>query len=102
MRDGRLGDGKAGVFARGMTDASRITDHASLATLLERLRGRYGSMPWRPHGDALTELVLTILSQHTNDTNSGGAFASMQRAFPSWDDMLRADDNALAESIRRG
>jgi endonuclease III len=72
------------------------------SVLITRLRGRYGSMPWRPHGDGLTELVLTILSQHTNDTNSGGAFASMQRAFPSWDDVLRADDNALAESIRRG
>lgn len=74
----------------------------ALSPLLARLRRQYGEMPWRPHGDALTELVLTILSQHTNDTNSGGAFAAMQQAFPSWDDVLAAGDEALAESIRRG
>ena len=73
-----------------------------IAMIMARLRARYGAMPWRPHGDAVTELVLTILSQHTNDTNSGGAFAAMQRAFPSWDDVLAADPDALVASIRRG
>lgn len=69
---------------------------------LRRLRTRFGPLRWRPHGDPLTELVLTILSQHTNDTNSGRAFASMQRHFPTWDDVLTADPEALAESIRQG
>jgi endonuclease-3 len=70
--------------------------------VLARLRPRYGPLVWRPHGDALTELVLTILSQHTNDTNSGRAFATMQRAYPTWDDVLAAEPAALAESIRGG
>jgi endonuclease-3 len=47
-------------------------------------------------------LVLTILSQHTNDTNSGKAFATMQARFPSWDGVLRAKPAALIESIRLG
>lgn len=72
------------------------------AQVVTRLRGRYGQMRWRPHGDALTELVLTILSQHTNDTNSGRAFASMQRSYPAWDDVLDAEPQGLIESIRSG
>jgi endonuclease-3 len=63
---------------------------------------RFGPLRWRPHGDPLTELVLTILSQHTNDTNSGRAFASMQRSFPTWDAVLAAEPSALADSIRQG
>lgn len=66
------------------------------------MRSRFGPLRWRPHGDPLTELILTILSQHTNDTNSGRAFASMQRRFPTWDDVLNADPAALAGSIRQG
>jgi endonuclease-3 len=70
--------------------------------ILRRLRSRYGPLRWRPHGDGLTELVLTILSQHTNDMNSGRAFASMQRAFPTWDEVLAAEPAALADCIRQG
>jgi endonuclease-3 len=75
---------------------------AGCRNVLARLRGRYGGLCWRPHGDAMTELVLTILSQHTNDANSGRAFANMQRLFPSWDAVLAADPAALADSLRAG
>src|SRR5262245_41475264 len=85
-----------------MSNAPLSTQHSALRTVLERLRGRYGRMPWRPHGDPITELVLTILSQHTNDTNSGKAFATMQARFPSWDDVMAAEPAALIESIRLG
>jgi endonuclease III len=70
--------------------------------VLARLRPRYGPLTWRPHGDPLTELVLTILSQHTNDTNSGRAFTAMQRAYPTWDAVLAAEPGALAGCIRSG
>lgn len=69
---------------------------------LARLRGRYGALPFRPHGDPISELVLTILSQHTNDTNSGGAFAELQRRYPSWDAVVSAESAALIETIRSG
>jgi endonuclease-3 len=80
--------------------AESLAERAALA--LSRLRRRFGALRWRPHGDPLTELVLTILSQHTNDTNSGRAFASMQRRYPTWDDVLAANPEALADSIRQG
>jgi endonuclease-3 len=82
------------------TSSDSMAQRAALT--LSRLRARFGPLRWRPHGDPLTELVLTILSQHTNDTNSGRAFASMQRRYPTWDEVLAAEPEALAESIRQG
>ena len=76
------------------------TQHSAL--VLARLRARFGELRWRAHGDPLTELVLTILSQHTNDMNSGRAFAELRRRFPTWDEVLAADPAALVESIRAG
>ena len=70
--------------------------------ILRRLRPRYGSMHWRPHGDAVGELVLTILSQHTNDTLSGKAFARLLATFPEWDVIAAASPEAIAEAIKAG
>ena len=46
--------------------------------IIELLGQEYGELPWRPHGDPMTELVLTILSQNTSDANSGRAFARLR------------------------
>jgi endonuclease-3 len=71
-------------------------------TVLTRLRPVYGEMRWRPHGDAVTELVLTILSQHTNDTLSGKAFARLLAAFPDWDHIADAEPEAIVAAIAEG
>jgi endonuclease-3 len=70
--------------------------------LIARLKQDYGGMPWRPHGDPMTELVLTILSQNTSDTNSGRAFARLLAAFPTWEALLAADPMDIAEAIKIG
>jgi endonuclease-3 len=70
--------------------------------ILARLRPVYGEMRWRPHGDAVGELILTILSQHTNDTLSGKAFARLLATFPSWDAIAAAGPEQVAEAIRDG
>ncbi|MHB1294323.1 MAG: endonuclease III domain-containing protein [Anaerolineae bacterium] len=48
----------------------------------------------------LDELVLTILSQNTNDVNSGRAFAQLQQRFPTWQQVLEADTQQVADAIR--
>lgn len=68
----------------------------------ERLVAAYGPRPWRPGGDPLDELIATILSQHTSDLNSARAFASLRRAFPTWEAVLAADDESVADAIRSG
>ncbi len=57
-----------------------------------------------PHDalDPLSELIATILSQHTSDTNSGRAFASLRQRFPTWADVLAAPTGEVAEAIRAG
>jgi len=73
--------------------------HANVARIPEiiaRLDDAYGIPEWRPHRDPLSELVLTILSQNTSDSNSGRAFVRLLEAFPTWDAVM---DAPLAEVI---
>ena len=48
----------------------------------------------------LDELVMTILSQHTNDTNMLRAFESLKERYPSWEEVLGAPQEELAMFIR--
>ena len=52
--------------------------------------------------DPTAELVLTVLSQNTSDTNSGRAFARLLEAFPDWRAVMHADVRRLEEAIRPG
>jgi endonuclease-3 len=73
-----------------------------IGEIVARLEGAYGIPDWRPHGDAVSELVLTILSQNTSDANSGRAFARLLAAFPTWEAVADAPLGALVEAIRPG
>jgi len=55
-----------------------------------------------PHGDPLAELILTVLSQNTADTNSGRAFTQMMRRYPSWEAIAEAPLPELVATIRGG
>ncbi len=57
---------------------------------------------WRPHHDPVAELVLTILSQNTADTNSGRAFVRMMEAFPTWEAVLSAPLADVVAAIQPG
>ena len=48
------------------------------------------------------ELVLTILSQNTSDTNRDVAYAGLKARFDSWPDVRDAPTAEVEESIRRG
>jgi endonuclease-3 len=75
---------------------------ARIAAIVRRLEEAHGIPPWRPHGDAVGELVLTILSQNTSDTNSGRAFARLLARFPSWDAVIDAPRAELVAAIQPG
>ena len=46
--------------------------------------------------------MLTVLSQHTSDTNRDRAYADLRKRFPTWDEVADAPLPALARAIRRG
>ncbi len=69
---------------------------------MARLSRLYGMPVWRPHGDPMTELVLTILSQNTSDTNSGRAFMRLKERFPTWDALKDAPVEEIEGAIAVG
>jgi endonuclease-3 len=60
----------------------------------------YGYPEWRNPLPALDELVSTILSQNTNDTNRDRAFDALRAAFPTWEAVRDADEADVIEAIR--
>lgn len=63
------------------------------------LRRLYGQPRYRPPRDLLDELVCTILSQNTTDTNSSRAFRSLRARFPRWNGVLAAPVKEIAAAI---
>jgi endonuclease-3 len=83
--------------------ADRRKRRASAEIVLDRLGERYGHPRWAgPRLDAVSELVLTILSQNTADTNSFRAFTALRQHYPSWDAVLAAPTDELTDVIRPG
>jgi endonuclease-3 len=70
--------------------------------ILRRLRAAYGAPPAPRRLPPLDELVLTVLSQNTNDTNRDRAYADLRARFPTWDEVADAPLPAIARAIRRG
>ena len=69
--------------------------------ILRRLEAKYGTRR-RNRLDPISELVLTIISQNTTDTNSVPAFEALQRAFPDWHQVAEANPEKIANTIRAG
>ncbi len=68
----------------------------------ELLAERYGTKMQTSLQDPTEELILTILSQNTNDRNRDRAFRSLKKRFPGWEDVARARPDQIAGAIREG
>jgi endonuclease-3 len=75
---------------------------ARVVRIRDRLRDVYGVPLMRPHGHPIAELVLTVLSQSTNDRNRDVAFLRLRTRFPTWDAVRDAPVAELEEAIRPG
>lgn len=65
-----------------------------------RLLEIYGQPVWRDPLPPLDELVSTILSQNTTDTNRDLAFETLQGRFPTWEEVRDAEPSAVIAAIR--
>jgi endonuclease-3 len=83
-------------------DRWRPPGRARVGRVRERLRDVYGVPCAPPHGDALGELVLTVLSQSTNDRNRDVAFLRLRRRFATWEAVAAAPVADVEEAIRPG
>lgn len=68
--------------------------------IAEGLADLYGQPRWREHYPPVEELVLTILSQNTSDTNSIGAFKTLQETGLTWQQIKDMPVDELADIIR--
>jgi endonuclease-3 len=70
--------------------------------IIEILDEAYARPPQQVSRDPMFELILTVLSQHTSDHNSGEAMHRLLEKFPSWELILSSDVAELEEAIRPG
>jgi endonuclease III len=77
-------------------------DRRRLRAIRDRLRAEYGQPVPRPHRAPVDELVLTVLSQNTNDRNRDVAYGRLRERFESWAEVREAPVEELEEAIRPG
>ncbi|MCL4243026.1 MAG: endonuclease III [Dehalococcoidia bacterium] len=70
--------------------------------VMRALEPVYGRPRPTPSHDPLAELILTVLSQNTADTNSGRAFVQLMRRYPSWNAIAAAPTEELVSTIQSG
>ena len=67
-----------------------------------RLAEVYGLPVMAPHRDAIGELILTVLSQSTNDRNRDVAFLRLTDRFGPWEAVRDTPVEEIEEAIRPG
>lgn len=73
-----------------------------LRAIRRRLRAFYGIPLPKPHRDPVGELVLTVLSQNTNDRNRDIAFGRLEERWSSWDEVRAAPVDDIETAIAPG
>ncbi len=68
----------------------------------DRLREVYGVPLMAPHGHPIAELILTVLSQSTNDRNRDVAYLRLRGRMASWEAVRDAPPAQVEEAIRPG
>jgi endonuclease III len=79
-----------------------MADRRRLRTITDRLAKEYGRPKLRPHRAPIDELVLTVLSQNTNDRNRDVAYFRLRERFPTWDAVAEAPVEEIEDAIRPG
>jgi endonuclease-3 len=70
--------------------------------LRDRLRLVYGIPLAEPHRHPIAELILTVLSQSTNDRNRDVAYLALRERFPTWEQIRDAPVDEIEAAIRPG
>jgi endonuclease III len=68
----------------------------------DRLRLVYGIPLAKPHGHPIAELILTVLSQSTNDRNRDVAYLRLRARMPAWEQVRDVPVEDVEEAIRPG
>ena len=78
----------------------KTTKILKVLDLLEQVYHNEARSPELGHAEPLDGLILTVLSQNTNDKNRDSAFAKLKAEFPSWQSVADAGAEKLEPVIR--
>jgi len=70
-----------------------------IAHAVEVLEAQFGLPVWR-RKDPLDELMVTLLSQNTNDANRDHAYRRLRERFPRWEEVRVAEVSEIEDAIR--
>jgi len=73
-----------------------------VAKIVKVLEKKFGIPQRKSDVDPLSNLILTVLSQNTNDKNRDKAYQRLKEKFPHWEKVMQADVKQLEEAIRPG
>lgn len=79
-----------------------MSDMRRVRAIRRRLAEVYGIPVMAPHGHPIAELVLTVLSQSTNDRNRDVAYLRLRDRFPTWEAVRDAPNEEIEAAIRPG
>jgi endonuclease-3 len=84
------------------TESRKRPPKRRVRAIRDRLRELYGRPVNHPHGHPIAELVRTILSQNTSDTNRDVAYERLRQRFPLWEEVRDAPVEDVIDAIRPG
>ncbi len=87
---------------RGRARAGGHLTERRVRAIRDRLRLVYGIPLAEPHGHPIAELILTVLSQSTNDRNRDVAYIALRERFPTWEAVRDAPVDEVEQAIRPG
>jgi len=79
-----------------------VSQGALVREVHRRLIASFGPLEPPRIWDPLEELILTVLSQNTSDTNSSRAYAALRARFGTWADVAAAEVAEVINAIRSG
>lgn len=79
-----------------MDDAAR----KKASRICRLLQQNYGDTVVGQPSPPIDELVMTILSQNTADVNSQRAYDKLRATYPTWEDVMSAPEDEMAQAIR--
>jgi len=92
--------GKSAIFQEDPDERNSFVTH--VLDRLESLWSMESIQPDLSHEEPLDGLILTLLSQNTNDVNRDRAFSMLKKDFPEWGQVVNADPGKLRDSIKVG
>ena len=70
--------------------------------IIDELVQIYGEFEQTPRYNALDELIFTVLTQHTSDLNAERAFDRLRDIIPTWEEVMNAEQQVIADAIFHG